>query len=487
MSGLCGWIARRPGRIGLNEMAAPLLDRRVATAYTVRNGVGEAALAAAPGAGSAFSGDGLAVACWGGDAATIARLWRAQGRALCASLDGSYAFVLFDAQRNEALLAVDRLASRPLLVQKTADGLLFASSAAALMRHPLAGRTVAGQALFDYLYFGYVPVGEAIHEGHQRLGPGETLYLRDGVLEHRGPGSAQVPEVIHAPAVPAEAPRDVAAAVLQMAEALDQPCGVPLLIPLLAGARRAAAAGASELAVALPLDAALLERQRVYWRYDRLPTALRQLAVEPLLFHGLGQLSTAGLDRLRTRISRSAQSLPCRVDADSLLARYGGAAQVLHRDFLATIDPGGPLRRLRDADWSNYGRTAMERLVLLELRFAVCGGALPAALAACHAAGIEPAFSGMEGAALRVEWSPQPSAAGWFNADARLRELAFDSLLDLRRRQLVRDGMLDMLLTGNPAEHADLVWPLMMLERWLAAHAPARQGTERAEASLAGS
>jgi hypothetical protein len=418
--------------------------------------------------------DGVLVACRGVDPAVIAQLWRSRGSALCAELDGSFTFALFDERGGEALLAVDRLASRPLVYQDLGNGVLFASSADALLRHPRAARAMSAQAIYEYLYFGFVPAGRALYHQQQRLGPGDYLYYRAGVAERRCAHPAAAPLVTPALLTQSAPPADVAALVQRVAHLLDQPCGRPLLAVFDAEARRAATSGAADISFALPLDAGLADIQQAYRRYERLPAPLRQLAIEPLLFQVLRGLRTPGLNRLRARIARSVQSLPARLDADGLLGRYGGVEHVLDPELRVQVDVHGPLRLMQDAYWASYGRPAHERLAMLELRFGVSGGALPALMTVCDAAGIEPLLPGLDGPTLQAVRGPQPSAAAWMDGDARLRELAFDSLIDLKRRHLVHGALLDALLTGNPAEHADIVWPLMMLEQWLAARSPVR-------------
>lgn len=62
----------------------------------------------------------------------------------------------------------------------------------------------------------------------------------------------------------------------------------------------------------------------------------------------------------------------------------------------------------------------------------------------------------------------------WMRDDARLHELARDSLNQLLGRRWVNPGYVDMLWQRQGAEHAtyygDMIWVLMMLEQWLESH-----------------
>jgi asparagine synthase (glutamine-hydrolysing) len=66
----------------------------------------------------------------------------------------------------------------------------------------------------------------------------------------------------------------------------------------------------------------------------------------------------------------------------------------------------------------------------------------------------------------------------WLQADPNLRALAFDSLADLRRRDIVAGSIIDGLLATPMAAPAPgfgaLVWQLMMLEQWFVHRAPHR-------------
>lgn len=485
MSGFCGWYSPLPAAPELDRMAQPLRRHRALPLRSARCPAGAVALAAQPVAGRLFRDDGLLIAMWGGCAATLARLWRSHGAAGCSQLGGSFAFALIDEYRNEAILGVDRLASRPLYYQVSGATLLFATCADSLAALAPAASALDPQALYEYLYFQYVPPGSSAVRGQHRLGPGETLHFHDGRAVRRRASSAPLP-VTQANRMAARAGiGGLADALPRMAAALDQPFGKPALAVAHALAAQAAARGQGCLAFEAVLDVARHEAERRRRRYARMPSAVRQLLVEPLLFRLLGGMHGAAIDGLRQRVADSVACLPSSMQGGALLAHHG-AEQVLSRELMAACDPSRPLARLRDAWWGAYGEPEENRLALLDMEYEVAGGALPAALAACELHGIELAVPALDGDHASVTLARPASPAPWFAADARLRELAYDSLLDLRRRQLVRADFIDMLLSSSLEAHADMAWTLMMLEQWLArrAQAPrARQGAVHEQAA----
>jgi asparagine synthase (glutamine-hydrolysing) len=181
MSGLCGWFAVQPATIAIDRMASPIGRFERTPLKSAATGRAAVALSGSIDCTSLYHEDGLIVALWGSagqSARTLAQRWRSHGSHCCATLSGHFAVAILDERAGEALLAVDRFATRPLYFQVCGADLLFASSQDALLRHPLAGRTASAQDLYTYLVLGSMP-GSA-WEGQHQLGPGECLHLRGG-------------------------------------------------------------------------------------------------------------------------------------------------------------------------------------------------------------------------------------------------------------------------------------------------------------------
>ena len=587
MSGVCGWISREPGALPIRDMAAALHPPGASAQvlHCASNGMGALALAGGPGL---YQDDGLLIAHWGERPDALARLWRSHGVKACAALSGQFAFALLDETRAEALLAVDRCASRPLFYQMGGRTLMFASAGAALARHPGAGRDIDPQAIHDFLYLHALP--GTLHEGQRRLAPGECLHLRGGraervrywrmrytehaldtmpqaelrnalscaadvarterphmrpavLLAGGGAGVAMAAALQHAAGTPLASytagyagderalaparsaarrlgtrhheailtPREVCAAVPLLAAACDSPCGDPAAVGVLAVARLARAGGATHLAGAQGAAQLFGCGRRLAGlarpgRYERLPGALRQLAIEPLLYQ-LGARVPGVLARLRARIEGSLAPLPARLRRANLLRAYGASA-VFEPAFLELVDPEAPAALQDAAWWSAPARSAANRLVELERQIDLPGRVLPAFAGACAAAGVEALHPWLDEAALTMaarlapahktpeaarklfaralrdlapgqSWrsagslhAPRLPLGRWLQEDAGLRALAGDSLNDLARRRIVRRDFLDLLLARrlpeHPDQHAQTVWLLMMLEQWFA-------------------
>ena len=580
MSGLCGWVSTEPGGLPVEDMAAPFAGAR--TPRCAGNALGAVALAAGSGEASLYHQDGLLIVHWGERVEALARLWRTHGARACAALSGHFAFALLDERRGEALLAVDRCATRPLYWRMAGRSLLFASSCEALARHPGAGRELDAQAVFDYLYLHAVHGPGSMFAGQRRLAPGESLHLHGGRVErirywrmrYTEHAAEQAPhtELLDALSCAIEAggerldtglmlgggaagtllasllqrgaahalrsyavgfgnagarllasaraaarkagsrhreqtidADDVADAVEALIRSCDAPCGDPGAVAMLFAARMAREDGCTRLHGAFGA-AQLFGRGRYAGlaranRYERLPGALRQLAIEPLLF-GLGARLPGTFERVRARIEQSMAPPLARLRRHNPLLAYGAAA-MFEPDFLELVDPELPAARQEEAWWLAQARSPANRAVDLALQGDLPCRIVPAFAAACAASNLAPVLPFLDdavvGMAARLaprhklgraprrlfaqalrELGATPGAdhastlpfGHWLQADARLRALACDSLSDLAGRRILRREFIDLLLARrlpeDPASHGQTVWRLMMLEGWLA-------------------
>jgi asparagine synthase (glutamine-hydrolysing) len=304
---------------------------------------------------------------------------------------------------------------------------------------------------------------------------------------------------------------DAADAIPMLAAHFDQPCGDPAALAAFYCALTAREAGALRLlggqggAVLFGARPAYALQRRLS-RYERLPSALRQLLLEPFLFRLAGRVRSGPLAAARAHIERAMLPLPTRLQHANLLNAYG-PANVFERDFLSTVDPTAPKAAQEQAWWLAQAREQVNRMIALDLHGSLVDHALPMLSKACDMAGAEAAFpylqdgvvafasrldprhkidGGASGSLFRTALRgvlPARLAAGaghgfdlpfgqWLQTDTRLRAIAFDSLADLRARGVVRAGFIDELLAralpAQPARHATMVWRLMMLEQWFA-------------------
>lgn len=319
-------------------------------------------------------------------------------------------------------------------------------------------------------------------------------------------------------------PSEAADAIGRLAAGFDQPCGDPSALSAYYCALLAKETGTQRL-LGGQGSAELFGRRADYQRqlrlagYERLPCALRQLVLEPVLFRLARRVRRGPLAAAREYIRQSMLPLPSRLQHANLLHAYGTQA-MFEPAFLAQVDATAPAASVEQAWWLVQGRHPVNRMIGLDLLYRLGPRGVPAVAQACDMAGIASVFpylaDAMVAYAARLDPARKtdgdaargllrealrgvlparlarghgcalaPPVGQWLLADARLKALAFDSLATLRSRGIVRADFIDQLLSRrlaeDPARHGRMVWLLMMLEQWFAQ----RRGTDPAAMAAA--
>jgi asparagine synthase (glutamine-hydrolysing) len=100
-----------------------------------------------------------------------------------AGLGGPFAIAVVCPSRQEILLAVDRFAIENLFFTQAAEGIAFANRSRTLATHPAIGNRFSLQAIFESIYFHWLPGPSAGYIGMERLLPGHYAHWRAGKLE----------------------------------------------------------------------------------------------------------------------------------------------------------------------------------------------------------------------------------------------------------------------------------------------------------------
>jgi asparagine synthase (glutamine-hydrolysing) len=306
-------------------------------------------------------------------------------------------------------------------------------------------------------------------------------------------------------------PADVVDVIPNIAAVFDQPFGNASAVPAFYCAQMARADGVVRLLGGDGGDELFggnerYARQAVFSRYGAIPSALRQMLIEPVLFKLVGGLRGKLLCKARSYVEQASVPLPARLETYNLLLHYGSAT-MLEPDFMADVDASAPLSALTQAYWLTHGQSQINQLLALDMKFTLADNDLPKVMKACELAGVEAAFPFLDDAivAFAARLSPRQKLNGtrlrhffkralretlprevirkqkhgfglpfghWLQSDACLRDLAYDSLSDLKARRIVRADFIDSLLghrvAQHPAYHGTMVWVLVMLEQWFA-------------------
>ncbi len=92
-------------------------------------------------------------------------------------LDGMFAFALWDENRQQLMLARDRMGQKPLYYAHQGQTFIFASEIKALLKHPLCRGNLDQNGLDMFLSLSYIPGPRTIFSGVKKLMPGHFLLI----------------------------------------------------------------------------------------------------------------------------------------------------------------------------------------------------------------------------------------------------------------------------------------------------------------------
>jgi asparagine synthase (glutamine-hydrolysing) len=116
----------------------------------------------------------------GSDTEVILHLYEERGPACVESLNGMFAFALWDARERRLLLARDRAGKKPLYLARSGPCLLFGSTPDPFFLHPQIDSEIDLAAVDLYLSLLYVPGPGTIYRKVQKLEPGHWLEWAPG-------------------------------------------------------------------------------------------------------------------------------------------------------------------------------------------------------------------------------------------------------------------------------------------------------------------
>jgi asparagine synthase (glutamine-hydrolysing) len=319
-------------------------------------------------------------------------------------------------------------------------------------------------------------------------------------------------------------PADVAAAMTLIPRAYDEPFGNASAVPTYFCAKLARDTGEQLLLAGDGGDEifggnARYAKQKIFEAYWRLPAPLRRGLIEPLLFSGPWTARTWPLRKARSYVQQARVPLPDRLEAYNFLEREV-LDDIFEPDFLAAVDPHQPRDIAREVFRRTASQSSVNRMMHLDLKDTLADNDLRKVNGMCELAGIRVryplldddlvAFSGRLTPAQKVkrlrlrhffkealkDFLPPETIAKtkhgfglpfglWMESDARLREMAVETLRSFRQRGYVRPAYIDRLLHLHQTNHADyygvMIWIMAMLEGWLAEHE--RPSTAKAQAT----
>ena len=300
-------------------------------------------------------------------------------------------------------------------------------------------------------------------------------------------------------------PADVVAAIPKIAEVHDQPFGNSSSIPTYYCAKLAKEDGVEIMLGGDGGDELFggnsrYATQYLYSLYSDLPAGLRSRLLEPVAF----ALPAALAGKLQRYVRSASMPMPARYDKYNLLEHFGPAA-IFTSDFLARVDLDEPRAAMAAAYGQARGESLINRMLALDLKYTLADNDLPKVCRSCELAGVEARFPMLEDTlvAFSARLAPRLKLKGvrlryffkqalrdflpreilnkqkhgfglpfgpWLQTHQPLKDLALQSLSDLKKRNIIRPQFLDELISVHVERHAGyfstMVWVLMMLEQW---------------------
>lgn len=179
------------------------------------------------------------------------------------------------------------------------------------------------------------------------------------------------------------------------------------------------------------------------------------------------------------------------------------------QDFVNDIETAEPLSLLRNVYNNAHAQSMIHKMLALDIKFTLADNDIPKVSRMCELAGVQigyplldhelvefssrlPAYLKVKRLKLRYffkdalkDYLPaeiikkQKHGFGlpfgrWIVSDDNLRQLALDSVNDLKKRDIFKssfiDDILDAKLTQHPDYYGTMVWLLMILEQWYQYH-----------------
>jgi asparagine synthase (glutamine-hydrolysing) len=311
-------------------------------------------------------------------------------------------------------------------------------------------------------------------------------------------------------------PQDVVEALPLIASSYDEPFGNSSALPTYFCARLAKEAGVKRLLGGDGGDEIFAgneryARQKIFERYAAIPTPIRSGVIEPLL--SIMPSGNSLVSKAISYVRQASTPLPDRLQNYNFLHQFN-PKDIFSSGFLHLIDTETPLKLQRHTYELPGDATRQNRMLYLDWQYTLADNDLRKVSQMCAVAGVDVAYPMLDddliefscgipsnwklkGQHLRhyykqalQDWLPAETISKskqgfglpfgvWMQSYSPLRELAYESLLELKKRDFFRPDFIDHTInihrTGHAAYYGELVWVLTVFEMWLAAHKPRSQ------------
>ena len=113
------------------------------------------------------------------DTEVLLNLYARDGVNMLQSINGMFAFAIYDFEKKELFVARDRMGKKPLYYTTTSNSFVFASELKAVLQHPSVTKKLNIEAVNQYLTFDYVPTPSSIVQNVFKLEAGHYLIAKN--------------------------------------------------------------------------------------------------------------------------------------------------------------------------------------------------------------------------------------------------------------------------------------------------------------------
>ena len=306
-------------------------------------------------------------------------------------------------------------------------------------------------------------------------------------------------------------PEDVVNALPTIATSYDEPFGNSSALPAYFCAKMAVENGVDILLAGDGGDEFFggnerYVKQRVFEHYRHIPVPLRKALVEPLV--NILPASLPLVAKAESYIAQANTPLPDRMQSYNFLHRHA-ATEIFSDAFLHDVDTSLPLQLLRSIYHRPDPASSLNRMLYLDWQITLADNDLRKVSHMCALAGVDVAYPMLDdelvefscnvpsawkikGNNLRhfykqalTGWLPRETIEKtkqgfglpfgvWMQTYQPLREMAYDNLLKLKSRGMVRPDFIDKAIEMHQSQHAayygELVWIFTVLELWMQGH-----------------
>jgi asparagine synthase (glutamine-hydrolysing) len=500
--------------------------------------------------------------------------------------------LMFNPAKQELLLMTDFLGLTHLYYAQIPGGLVFGSTADAVITHPLVSDEVSQQTIYDYLYFHHCPSPNTIYKQVKKLEGGQILVYKEGKVtlsyywvpefsENRRVSNEEAGknlkekliDAVRQASVGAEqtgaflsggldsssvagalsevypgqartytmgfpvegydeieyariavdrfktrsneyylTPEDTVAAIPKIAAYYDEPFGNSSALAAYYCAKMAKDSGINVMLAGDGGDELFAGNERyakqlLFDKYYQIPGLARNLLKSGLTHAPQILLKNKIIFKAKRYVEQAEIPLPDRLQDYNFMNRHS-ANDIFNADFLDAIDVNSPIQSLRDC-YNRPGKSsALNRMLYMDWKTTLHDNDLVKVNKMCEMAGVEvryplldksiidlscqiPSSDKLKGQQLRWFYKEamrnylpdqiiNKSKHGfglpfgiWLKDHQPLKELAYDSINSLKKRDYLRSDFLDHAIKMHQSVHAsyygELIWILMMLEQWFQA------------------